>query len=83
MKILETIKGLIQDLLWSEKLAEIKKLRQDLAEIKKDSEKFKSLILSVLGMALGIIGEQIYHTDPNDNWKELQELRERIEEERK
>lgn len=83
MKILETIKGLIQDLLWSEKLAEIKKLRQDLAEIKKVSEDFRAIVLSVISQALVIIEEQFYHTEKNDEWRKVQELRRKIEMERK
>jgi hypothetical protein len=83
MKILESLKGLVQDFLWKDKVAEIKKLRQDLAEIKKVSEDFRAIVLSVISQALVIIEEQFYHTEKNDEWRKVQELRRKIEMERK
>lgn len=79
MKILATMKGLILNFLWSEKV-EIKKIEQNVAEIKNVLGRFRAVVLPVISAALLIMEEQMYHSEPSDEWKKLQALREKIEE---
>ena len=83
MKILESLKGFILNFFFREKLAELKKFGENLEKIEKDFEDFRATVLSVISAALVIMEEQMYHSEKNDDWRKVQELRRKIEQERK
>jgi hypothetical protein len=80
MKILKFLKGFILNFFFTEKLENIKKFGENLEKIEKDTEEFRAIILSVIRTTLGVMENDLYHSEPSDEWKKLQALREKIEE---